>query len=298
MTLNRDGAPDPDSSITMSGPVLLATPLTNASEAAARKADAISAATDADLVLLRISSPESSHPLDLVADDGPPLRRFALNPGTSERRRGRRHMTRRGDFLSVVAETARSLSPALVIIPEICGQTAPNVYDLVLECRAPVLLAREGGGADSIVAATNLEVPTFPVLRAGALLSWSLGARVVFVHNLTLDTSLQPRTPAMLKQPLASILDRLDDLSFIASSLRVDSDNIVTIRPSSSEALLSVVDRERADVVVVGARRRTMSPLHRVPLAEEVIDAVSTSVLVVPLDASNYGRERISYGVS
>ncbi|HVW27365.1 MAG TPA: universal stress protein [Polyangiaceae bacterium] len=272
--------------------VLLAAPLTTASNDATDKAEKISRGMSAELVTLRVSGPTTYvRPLSTI--DGRPSRRFGPECSLSQVTRGHWLLNRRGDFLSVVAETSLALSPAFVLIPGIHGLNAADVRELAFECRAPVLLVREARTSDAIVATTNLELPTFPVLRAGAVLASSLGGRAVFHHNLTPEVSGQPPT----KGPHRSVLRRLEDLAEIAATLGVECENVVTVRRSPSDALLSVVDRERPDVIVVGTRNRKTSHPPRASFAEGVLDAVSTSVLVVPVSA-NDAETAMPYGIS
>ncbi len=275
--------------------VLLATPLMNASAEAARRAEMISRGLGAELVSLRVSSASSHAQLRPTVgsrassdshDD------CALSPGA----KGQWLLTRQGDFLAVVAETARALVPIFVLIPDVCGLNAPSVCQLVFECRAPVLLAREGRESNAVVAATDLEKPTFPVLRAGALLSSSLGARPVFLHNLAPSSPARRSEPFTSKKPPPSVGSRLEDLSAIASSLRIESENVVTTQASPAEALLAFIHRERPDVVIVGVREHEARYFGSAPLAEALIDAFTGNVLLVPLHRS-MGEDRTTpYG--
>lgn len=199
----------------------------------------------------------------------------SLSPGS----KGQWLVTRQGDFLAVVAETARALVPIFVLIPDVCGLNAASVCQLVFECRAPVLLAREARESNAVVAAPDLEKPTFPVLRAGALLSSSLGARPVFLHNLAPHSPVPRSERFTSEKPQPSVGSRLDDLSAIASSLRVESENIVTTQASPAEALLAFIHRGRPDVVIVGAREHETRYFGSAPLAESSIEARDTSVL-------------------
>jgi nucleotide-binding universal stress UspA family protein len=277
--------------------VLLATPLTNASAEATRRAEAISRGLGAELVSLRVLS-ASSHAHLRSAIGKPSSPESPADYSLSAASKGQWLLTRQGDFLAVVAETARALTPVFVLFPDVCGLEASSVCDLVVECRAPVLLAREASVSSAVVAATDLEKPTFPVLRAGALLSSSLGARTVFLHNLAPDSPARRSEPLAPKKPRPSVGSRLDDLSAIASSLRVESENIVTTQASPAEALLSFVHRERPDVVIVGAREHERRYLGSAPVAEALIEAFSGNVLLVPVSGA-MGEERATpYGVS
>ena len=277
--------------------VLLATPLMNASAEAARRAEMISRGLGAELVSLRVSS-ASSHaqhrPTVGSCASSDSLGDYSLSPGS----KGHWLLTRQGDFLAVVAETARALVPIFVLIPDICGLNAASVCQLVFECRAPVLLAREARESNAVVAATDLEKPTFPVLRAGALLSSSLGARPVFLHNLAPDSPVRRSERFTSKKPPPSVGSRLDDLSAIASSLRVESENIVTTHASPAEALLAFVRRDRPDVVIVGAREHETRYLGSAPLAEALIEAFTGNVLLVPLNRSVGEDRAMPYGFS
>jgi hypothetical protein len=174
------------------------------------------------------------------------------------------------------------------MIPDVCGLTGRCVHDLAVECEAPILLAREATSSGVIVAASDLRNPDFPVLRAGALLSGFLHVRVVFLHNFTPGKAFASQaTPTRIGwEP--SILDRLDDLEFASHVLQVESENVVTTRPTAAEALLSVVQSERPDIVIIGAREQSRSSMGDSPLAAKMMDEVPHSVLVVPRHGSSF----------
>lgn len=263
--------------------VLVAVPLTSEPAEALKRAGIVSSALAGALVCLRVSS-QSLHSAERLLDEfaDPACRR---SDAPSSPRFGGNVLMRRGDFLSIVAETARTLKPALVVIPDIRGLTGRCVHDLTVECEAPILLAREASNSGVIVAASDLKNPRFPVLRAGAVLSGFLHARIVFLHNFTPERSHTGQTAPYEWQP--SILDRLDDLDFAAQLLQVQSDNVVTIRPTTAEALLSLVQSERPDILIVGARQRLPGSWDDSPLAAKMMDEVPNSVLVVPSHRSS-----------
>lgn len=276
--------------------VLIAAPMTSESTEALRRAAAVSQALTGELVSLRVSAPPAGPTDERFDDIGEDAHRRAFDQRLSPHRRGRNVLTRRGDFLSVVAETARALRPAVVVIPDVCGLTGRCVHDLAVECGAPILLAREAISSRVIIAASNLRNPDFPVLRAGALISESLDARVVFLHNFTPGALFASGATETWRGWPPSVLDRLDDLEFAAHLLQVESRNVVTIRPSVAEALLSVVQSERPDLVIVGTRGRSPSSAVDSPLAAKMMDELPHSVLVVPPNGLNpfdlFDRER------
>ncbi|HEX4337265.1 MAG TPA: universal stress protein [Polyangiaceae bacterium] len=197
---------------------------------------------------------------------------------------GRPVLNRSGDFLSVVAETAKVLKPAVIAIPELSGHTGRSVRGFALECGVPVLVAREELESKVILAASDLAHPSFPVLRAAALLSASHRVRVVFLHNLCPTPSDGARTSASLERCLPSVLDRLEDLTLAANAFNIESDNVVTTGPDVDESLMSVIQRERPDIVIIGARDRRQPHSTKAPLAQTVYDETAPSVVVVPLD--------------
>src|SRR5689334_21319816 len=86
--------------------VLLATPLTNASAEATRRAEMISRGLGAELVSLRVLSASShAHLRSAIGSlPSPESHDYSLSAAS----KGRWLLTRQGDFLAVVAETARS----------------------------------------------------------------------------------------------------------------------------------------------------------------------------------------------
>ncbi|HEX3597183.1 MAG TPA: universal stress protein [Polyangiaceae bacterium] len=245
--------------------VLLASPLATESTEAFRRAHELARSLAGELAFLRVSSRSFNAST-----------KVCVTPGRSV-------LNRSGDFLSVVADTAKVLQPSLVAIPELCGQTGRFVHDLAIECDVPILVARRATESKLILVATDLANPTFPVLHAGALLSASLRVRLVFLHNLAPTFSYGDRTNARLRGCPPSVLDRLEALTFAAHAFNVESDNVVTIAPDVDEALMSVIQRERPDIVIVGARDRRHLNSNRASLAQTIYDESAPSVVIVPL---------------
>lgn len=263
--------------------VLLAAPLPLVPAEPLAVAEAIAHALTPHVVFLRVScGATSAHAFD--PRPAGPRARHTSAPERSV-------IDDCGEFLPVVAASAKMLRPDLVVVPDVRDATGRAIRSLAVECGAPVLLMRGLAGSKVIVAATELSDPSLPVLRAATLVSCALGARLVFVHNLNPSMSTVPGGAEMRKGHRPSILDRLDDLVSAAYALRVESDNVVTTRQATHEALLSVVESQRPDVVAVGARPRADVPEWTAPLAETAIDETSASVLVVPHKLPSASRQ-------
>jgi nucleotide-binding universal stress UspA family protein len=266
--------------------VLFASPATSESTEALRAAEALAQAFTAELVVLRVTASTRGAPWRSIMSYSTVAKRTRKWCEDVLARRLRRDQvrTRAGDFLSIVAEAARQAGTELVVIPNVSGQTAGCVHDLAVEIGAPVLLFREVRGSDAVVVATDLITPGYPVLRTGALLSSSLRKRVVFVHNLRL-TLASPSYWSVEMERMRSecTVRRVEQLFAVGRSFDIESTNVVTARATPAEAVLSVAERERADIIVVGARGRSRSAGGHAPAAQEIIERNPRSVLIVPL---------------
>lgn len=263
--------------------VLYAAPLASAPVGSKKMATVISGALGARLVLLRVCATQFAPRVnDPVRRPINGHRRFDFV--LSERSMGQLILTRAGDFWTVVSETVRTFHPAFIVIPDLSAGAAASLHQLAVEWRTPVLLAREFCASGVILAATSLEQTHLPVLRTAAFLSSSLEAPAVFLHNLVL---VPPREHESAAKDRGAVIGRLDALANAAASLGIESQNVVTLRPTNDEAVLSTVHRERPDVVVIGVRRSPNSgALEAPPLASRIIDEIAASVLLVPLDAT------------
>jgi nucleotide-binding universal stress UspA family protein len=264
--------------------VLCAAPLLSQAMDAMKQAEAVARAVTGELLCLRVPS---LRPREGFHGDPSREQSASRAPRVSAARPGEsRVLVRRGDFFSVVMETARALRPAMVVIPEMSGQTGRHVRELALGANAPVLLVRNALRTGTVIAASDLADGEFPVLRAAGMLSSSLRARAVFVHNLTPEGSgiAYFHTPRRRCRPV--MLDRLKELRLAAESLEVPSESVVTIRGTVEEALSGIARRERADVLVVGTRIEAGGRSSGAALAERLVDESSLSVMVVPRRAS------------
>lgn len=192
-----------------------------------------------------------------------------------------------GDFLDQVAHQAKKVSAMFIVVParEACiGATATS---LACKANVPVLVARATAREDTIVAATDLETPDYPVLRIGAALGRKLDAPLVTFHNLMprrsmfgLHTSWSPDAPFTDGRQSGRLAE-------ISAKLHAQALAVVRRETDSAAAILGEAREREADLVVVGARRRRwLDRLQLESVAAQVVDRAAQSVLVTPVGQS------------
>jgi nucleotide-binding universal stress UspA family protein len=187
---------------------------------------------------------------------------------------------RQGAFLPTVLEVAQELSVGMIVLPSVEGKLGHRVTKLARLSGVPVLVARRPGATDTIIAASDLNDPKYPVLSQANHLSQALDAPVVMLHNI----------PSSL--PESKFLEAYRELSARQDRLRnalpnVSHDSLVMSALHTTEAILSVARSRRADMIVVGAHRRGWVERLLAPrgVAAQIVERASRSVLVTPLAA-------------
>lgn len=192
-----------------------------------------------------------------------------------------------GDFVERVAEQAKHDSVALIVTPAREASIGAAGTLLAYKCNIPVLVARAASRDETIVAATDLEVPGFPVLRAASAMGHRLQAPLITIHNV------QPvsarfnagatwrwagqcvRTARRLHRP---------KLAEISANLHASAIAIVRRDTDPVAAILDEARTHNADLVVVGAKRRHwLGRSHAASVATQVVDRAHLSVLVTPI---------------
>jgi nucleotide-binding universal stress UspA family protein len=193
-----------------------------------------------------------------------------------------------GDFDAEVATYAIGVRARLVIVAARERRVGRAVTSLAGSCEVPVLVAREMRTEDAIVAATDLQSPDYPVLRAAAELGACLDVRLVAVHNVNPISMLigtgvgwPPVTVLPADRTRAA---RAAHLTKATERLAVAATAVVRDEVSAAEAILDEAELHDADLVVVGTRHRTW--IHQLlgeSVAAQVINRANRSVLVTPI---------------
>ncbi|MEO8178763.1 MAG: universal stress protein [Deltaproteobacteria bacterium] len=194
-----------------------------------------------------------------------------------------------GNFDSEVATYARGVRARLVIVASRARRMGRTVVSLVESCKVPVLVARELRTRDAIVAATDLQSPDYPVLRAAAELVACLDARLVAVHNVNPISIL---VGSGVGWPAVTVLPadrtraaRAVRLAKATERLAVAATAVVRDELSAAEAILDEAELHDADLVVVGTRHRGwLDQLLGASVAAQVVNRARRSVLVTPID--------------
>lgn len=209
--------------------------------------------------------------------------------------------TRSGDFVGHVATRASEIDASLIVMPPIgrrCGEVAVK---LACVARLPVLVAREAACEQGIVVATDLEDPTYPVLRAAMSLGQRLELPLVAIHNVSPLTPLIGTEPAsvalpdMARSPAGERRERLDHaLSLFGGQTTV----VMADEVDPVHAILREVQARNAALVTVGTRRRSwLERLLFSSVAARVINGTERSVLVVPIARERPARDTAQAGL-
>jgi nucleotide-binding universal stress UspA family protein len=193
-----------------------------------------------------------------------------------------------GNFDEQAAAYARGVGARWIVVAPCPGTMGKNVTSLARTCQVPVLVARDRGRPESIVAATDLRSPGYPVLTAAAELGGCLEARVVAVHNvhpLALLVGTGGAWPPIALLPAdPSRASRSARLARAAERLAVEACAVVRDEPSVADAVLDEARRQDADLVVVGTRPRGwLQQLLAESVARQIVDRSTRSVLVAPI---------------
>lgn len=195
---------------------------------------------------------------------------------------------RRGDFVHESAIRCVELGASVVVVAAEGPRLGSRVTGLVQASGRPVLVARQAGSADCMIAATDLESASFPVLSDASALAQLLTTRVVAIHNLA---PLCVILGGGLSRPLSippderEVEERSDLLLHAAGHVTSCDAAVVRHERDPAAAILDEARSREADLIVVGSRRRRWTGrMIAGNVAERVVARASRSVLVTPLD--------------
>jgi nucleotide-binding universal stress UspA family protein len=193
-------------------------------------------------------------------------------------------MVRQGNFLTAVAEVALMYGVDLIVLPPSEGKDGRRVTKLTQLTHVPVLIARSPGDTGTIVAASDMENQECPILKKANELSQQLAAPIVLVHNLL--PTLQLAEPSILAHTYDEEREaREQHVKKTSESLVPGADTVVLSSLSTADAILQVASEKCADLIVIGAYRRSwMARLFSAGVAAQVAERAPYSVLITPLD--------------
>lgn len=194
---------------------------------------------------------------------------------------------RRGTLDEGVQAICAEEEVSLILLPRLEGLDGARVEALALETRTPVLLASRQGPSDLVVAGSDLEDRSYPVLRFARDFCTRLRAPSLFLHNVSPILMAAPvagaPAPLAVDQAPDLLADRERRLS--AAAQRVDTGAGIELQREldAATALVEVASERGADLVVVGARPRPWWRMIGGTVAARVVDRSSISVMVLPL---------------
>jgi nucleotide-binding universal stress UspA family protein len=292
---------DPLSCEMLRGPILCATDLSDAADAALRQAHAIARQLDVPLHVAHVLDEAFNvHVLFPHLAGLDPARHGELTRVATAAVR-----TRLDDVLGAGANTipleietgtphagilavADRLGVGLIVAGP--GRSALHV---ARAATAPVLIARPSPEGGVVLAATDLSDPSLPAVRMAAAEARRRGVRGQVIHCLDLDSPAYvagaglagaPAWP--LPQPVVDQLEStaLRDLAAALERAGADGVDPVVSRSSPVVGILAAAEAVPTALVVVGTRGRTgLARLALGSVAEAIIGRAPCSVLTVPL---------------
>jgi len=262
------------------------------------RASELAAELEAELHVLRVLAPPRGLPATDTPQKSAEIRLFEAVLGCQQETRtlwaqvlGRnggdaRIDVRVGPFVAEVAQHAAALHAMLVVVPAHDAELGARVTLIARTLDLPVLVARPPAKGETILAATDLRDPTYPILQLAANLARHLALSVIALHNFTplrVDTFLRASGPVSSAEQdeLTACAQRLD---VATGALDAPSEGVVACLASTVDAILGLARSSGSDVIVVGTRAQPVGATALPPsVASEVAERAVSSVLVAPL---------------
>jgi nucleotide-binding universal stress UspA family protein len=192
--------------------------------------------------------------------------RVLCDRALSERLPGRQLTARLGTFIEQVALRAAEIHADLIAVSPNRKQLVATVQSLARSTNCAIFVPRKAGSFMKLLAATDLEEPSTPVLRSAAQLGRHLDATVVALHGVP-DGGSGPERPLLER--------RLLMLEEAMRGLGGQFESVVLRTGDPAREILLQARRCNADIILVGTR-------HRAPgTAARVVRGAQRSVLVV-----------------
>lgn len=186
-----------------------------------------------------------------------------------------------------IAETASRLGAGVIVMG--AGKTAARV---ARSMETPILVARPSSPGGAVLGATDFSDPSLPAIRAAADEARRRKVKLRLIHCLDIEPSAYVAAGApgmMLTSPIPpGILDQLesdahDQLDAALAATGAEGEPIVLREPPVSGILETAASTATA-LIVVGTRGRTgLARLALGSVAEDVMTHAPCSVLMVPL---------------
>jgi nucleotide-binding universal stress UspA family protein len=184
------------------------------------------------------------------------------------------HRSRRtvGHLVQEAIKYALDQDAQLVVLPPAVGQSGSCVSAIVAAAGVPVLVACEATGGDSIVAATDLSDPRFPVVQLATEMIDHLETTLVGVHVVegeTSDTAIEQRRSVM-----ATALEPIS----------LSHEVVIELASDPAAAVLSAARERDSDMIVVGVPSRSwLDSLLHPTVASRIVAGAGRSVLLTPI---------------
>jgi nucleotide-binding universal stress UspA family protein len=287
------------------GPILCATDLSDAADAAIREGHAIATQIGAPFIVCHVLPEAFSVRVLFPQDAGTDASLQAeLGHKVTVAVRQRLDAVVAGESQSIpieietgtahagVVTVAERVGAGLIILGH--GATAQRV---ARSADVPVLIARPSPADGAILGATDFSDPSLPALQIAASEAKRRGARLRVVHCLDLGEAAYGAgarlsggalAPWPLPQPVTNQLEGAarDKLSTAMATIDMASEAVV-LRQPAAVGILEAAQAVATALIVVGTRGRTgLARLALGSVAEAVISQAACSVLVVPLNPS------------
>jgi nucleotide-binding universal stress UspA family protein len=192
----------------------------------------------------------------------------------SERLPGPQLSARLGSFIEQVALRAAELRADLVAVSPNRKDLVATVHRLARATNRAILVPRKRGSFVRLLAATDLEEPSTPLLRRAAQLGRHLDATVVALHGV----------PDGSREGAPLLEQRLLALEQATRRLGGQFESIVLRTGDAAREILQQALHCNADVILVGTRFRTPGT------ADLVLRSAPCSVLVEPIAECSGGE--------
>lgn len=194
-----------------------------------------------------------------------------------------------GDFVTQSAVYAATIEAKLILIAGCKRTSGTDVTALSRAAETPVLVARGAQCPGTILAATDLLSPDYPVLTQAADFGRRMNGTVVAIHNVKPEPVAGAEVAwrgytAVLESPEKVRSERLAD---VVRRMPIVTQAVVSSEHSSADAIMKEATARAADLVVVGTRRAGwLERLRAGSVSAKIVKSTDCSVLVLPLDAS------------
>lgn len=198
---------------------------------------------------------------------------------------------RAGEFVSVIAQRAQELDAELISVPAMRGRSGSLVAALARSSGVPVLVTRGRGTVRSLLAASDLEDESYPILRKAAELAGEVAADVLLLHDLAERGRGPHRAPLAVVTSAGQRSEQQRQRLLRAAHRWLPRGKIVVTRENDpARAIVAQAVDSDVDTIVVGTRPRPwLARGMAQTVAARVVESADRSVLVVPIDGGEAG---------